>query len=414
MVRSLVASSSSLENSESSATKKNNSTAVLALAIVATLAVLALLVALIYYLYMRQKVKEKYQTTQKSVNETFTSPHSPNPSVEPSGVLLFTYKQLQVATNNFHEGNLIGHGGFGSVFRGVLADGRIAAIKQLDQSSKQGDFEFRVEVDMLSKLKCPYLLGLIGYCAEQNQRLLVYDYMSNGSLQEHLYSTGTSGSSPLLDWDARMRIALDSAKGLEYLHELMTPVIHRDFKSSNILLDDNFNAKVSDFGLAKLGSDKVCGLVSTRVLGTHGYVAPEYAMTGHLTTKSDVYSYGVVLLELLTGRVPVDMKRPPGQGVLVSWALPRLTIREKLAEMVDPVLEGQYAMKDLIQVAAIAAMCVQPEADYRPLMTDVVQSLIPLVKFHKGVPKILPTADLQHRVVTLKNSSSLDSESSGS
>lgn len=414
-MRSLALSS---PDSQDDGGKKGSNAAIAVLAVIASLAVSALLVALVYYLYMRQKVKkkkcQKSQSKSGLISESFAGSISKNTAIEISAAEVFTYKQLQAATNNFDEVNLIGHGGFGSVFRGVLGDGRIAAIKQLDQASKQGDFEFRVEVDMLSKLHSPYLLGLIGYCADQDHRILVYDYMSNGSLQEHLYpSTGTSGSPPFLDWETRMRVALDSARGLEYLHELVSPpVIHRDFKSSNILLDENFNAKVSDFGLAKLGSDKIGGLVSTRVLGTHGYVAPEYAMTGHLTTKSDVYSYGVVLLELLTGRVPVDMKRPSGQGVLVSWALPRLTDRKKLAEMVDPVLEGQYAMKELIQVAAIAAMCVQPEADYRPLMTDVVQSLIPLVKNHKIASKVVPTADLQHRLVTL-NSSSIDSSSSG-
>ncbi|KAI5059513.1 hypothetical protein GOP47_0025832 [Adiantum capillus-veneris] len=416
MVRFLAVSSSSSGDSQSHETKSGNTAAIAVLAVIAILAVSALLVALSYYLYMRWKVKktsQKAHKTQRLVSDSFTRPHQQNTAIETSAAQVFTYKQLQTATNNFNEANLIGHGGFGSVFRGMLADGKIAAIKQLDQASKQGDFEFRVEVDMLSKLHSPYLLGLIGYCADQDHRLLVYDYMSNGSLQEHLYSTGTPGSPPFLDWETRMRVALDSARGLEYLHELVNPpVIHRDFKSSNILLDDNFNAKVSDFGLAKLGSDKIGGLVSTRVLGTHGYVAPEYAMTGHLTTKSDVYSYGVVLLELLTGRVPVDMKRPSGQGVLVSWALPRLTDRKKLAEMVDPILEGQYAMKELIQVAAIAAMCVQPEADYRPLMTDVVQSLIPLVKNQKAAAKVVSTSDLQHQVVTF-NSSSLDTGSSG-
>lgn len=188
-----------------------------------------------------------------------------------------------------------------------------------------------------------------------------------------------------MDWETRLKIALDAAKGLEYLHEHVNPpVIHRDFKSSNILLDKNFHAKISDFGLAKLGPEKAGGHVSTRVLGTQGYVAPEYALTGHLTTKSDVYSYGVVLLELLTGRVPVDMKRPQGEGVLVSWALPQLSDRERVVQIMDPALEGQYSMKEVVQVAAIAAMCVQPEADYRPLMADVVQSLVPLVKLHRS------------------------------
>ncbi|GFQ05988.1 serine/threonine-protein kinase cdl1, partial [Phtheirospermum japonicum] len=191
-----------------------------------------------------------------------------------------------------------------------------------------------------------------------------------------------------LKWETRLRIALEAAKGLEYLHEhISPPVIHRDFKSSNILLDKNFHAKVSDFGLEKHGSEKASGHVSTRVLGTQGYVAPEYALTGHLTAKSDVYSYGVVLLELLTGRVPVDMKRTSGDAILVSWALPQLTNTNKVGQIMDPALEGQYPTKEVVQVATIAAMCVQPEADYRPLMADVVQSLVPLVKHHNGLSK---------------------------
>lgn len=342
-----------------------------------------------------------------------------NPSVSSMRVIsttpevqVFTYKQLRFATNNFSSANVIGNGGFGLVYRSVLLDGRVTAIKQLDRDGQQGEREFRVEVDLLSRLHSPYLLQLIGYCADQDHRLLVYEYMSNGSVQEHLYSDGSPGNPPLLDWGTRMKIALDGARGLEYLHDHITPpVIHRDFKASNILLDKNYNAKVSDFGLAKLGSEKLNGEISTRILGTTGYVAPEYALTGHLTTKSDVYSFGVVLLELLTGRVPVDMKRPPGQGILVSWALPYLTDREKVTQLVDPVLEGQYAKKELIQVAAIAAMCVQSEADYRPLMTDVVQSLIPLVKQHTG-SKVTSSPKFRHHIVTIK-SSSVDSGSSG-
>ncbi|CAM8911415.1 unnamed protein product [Rhodiola kirilowii] len=298
------------------------------------------------------------------------------------GVQVFTYRELEVATNGFNEENVIGNAVFGKVYRGILSDGTVTAIKVLLREGRQIERAFRIEVDLLSRLQCPFLVELLGYCADQNHRHLLFEYMPNGTLQEHLhpYITHDQYYQPL-DWGTRLRIALDCATALEYLHEHAMPaVIHRDFNCSNILLDQNFRAKLSEFGLAKTVSDKINGQISTRVLGTTGYLAPEYASTGKLTTKSDVYSFGVVLLELLTGRVPVDSNRPSGEHVLVSWALPRLTNREKVAEMVDPALGGQYPKKDLIQVAAIAAVCVQSEADYRPLMTDVVQSLIPLAK----------------------------------
>ncbi|XP_071735455.1 probable serine/threonine-protein kinase PBL7 [Rutidosis leptorrhynchoides] len=300
------------------------------------------------------------------------------PSATFKGVQVFTYRELESATNDFSDTNLVGKGGFGDVYRGLLRDGTVSAIKLLHREGKQGERAFRSEVDLLSRLQSPNLVDLLGYCADNHHRLLVFEYMSNGTLHDHLHSSDFR--SQILNWGIRLRIALDCARALEFLHEHTVPsVIHRDFKSTNILLDENYRGKVSDFGLAKIGSDKLNGLISTRVLGTTGYLAPEYASTGKLTTKSDVYSYGVVLLELLTGRVPIDTKRPPGEHVLVSWALPRLTNRAELVEMVDPKLHGQFSKKDLIQVAAIAAVCVQTEADYRPLMTDVVQSLVPIV-----------------------------------
>ncbi|KAL5701680.1 non-specific serine/threonine protein kinase [Ranunculus cassubicifolius] len=297
------------------------------------------------------------------------------------GVQVFTYRELELATEGFCEANMIGNGRVGMVFRGILSDGTVAAIKKLHREGKQGEREFRTEVDLLSRLHSPYLVELLGYCADQHHRLLIFEYMPNGSLQQHLHPSGKQHQP--LNWGMRLRIALDCARALEFLHEhSVPPVIHRDFKCNNVVLDHNFRAKLSDLGSSKTGFDKINAnsQTSAQLLGTTGYIAPEYASTGRMTTKSDVYSYGVVLLELLTGRVPVDTKRPHGEHALVSWALPRLTNREKVEEMVDPALQGQFSKKELIQVAAIAAVCVQQEADYRPFITDVVQSLIPLVK----------------------------------
>ncbi|GBG79221.1 hypothetical protein CBR_g29272 [Chara braunii] len=344
----------------------------------------ALSLALLYYYWIRKKSESEFgKHVPELANKESQRDHQMLVGLDPAGAApqVFTYRALQLATNNFSPANIVGEGGFGSVYRAVLPNGSVAAVKRLDRTGRQGEREFKVEVYMLSSLSSPYLLRMIGYCADMDHRLLVYEYMPNGSLQEHLHSDGKHGSCLVLDWNTRLRIALDAARGLEYLHEKANPpVIHRDFKSSNVLLDQNFCAKVSDFGLAKLGPERAGGHVSTRVLGTQGYVAPEYALTGHLTTKSDVYSYGVVLLELLTGRLPVDSKRPLGETVLVSWALPMLNDREQVLKMVDPALQGQFAFKDLVQVAAVATTCVQQEAEYRPLMTDVVQSLVPLVK----------------------------------
>ncbi|OVA20074.1 Protein kinase domain [Macleaya cordata] len=297
------------------------------------------------------------------------------------GVQVFTYKEIESATNSFSEANVIGKGRFGVVYRGILSNGTVAAIKKLDREGKQGgEREFRIQVDLLSRLHSSYLVELLGYCADQQHRILVFEFMPNGSLQQHLHPSHKQHQP--LNWGTRLRIALDCARALEFLHENAVPsIIHRDFKCTNIVLDHNFRAKVSDLGLAKTVSDKINGQISMPVIGTTtGYLAPEYASTGKLSTKADVYSYGVVLLELITGRIPVDTIRPTGEHILVSWALPRLTNREKVIEMVDPALQGQFSKKELIQVAAIAAVCVQQEADYRPLMTDVVQSLVPLVK----------------------------------
>uniref|UniRef100_A0A2N9I7T7 non-specific serine/threonine protein kinase n=1 Tax=Fagus sylvatica TaxID=28930 RepID=A0A2N9I7T7_FAGSY len=288
---------------------------------------------------------------------------------------IFTFRELCVATQNFHLENLIGEGGFGRVYKGHIAStNQVVAVKQLDRNGFQGNREFLVEVLMLSLLHHPNLVNLIGYCADGEQRILAYEFMLNGSLEDHLLEL-TPDKKPL-DWNTRMKIAEGAARGLEYLHETADPpVIYRDFKASNILLDENFNPKLSDFGLAKLGPTGDKTHVSTRVMGTYGYCAPEYALTGQLTTKSDVYSFGVVFLEIITGRRVLDNTRPTEEQNLVAWAQPLFKDRRKFMMMADPVLEGKYPVKGLYQALAVAAMCLQEEADTRPLISDVVTAL---------------------------------------
>ncbi|CAI5531017.1 unnamed protein product [Closterium sp. Naga37s-1] len=303
----------------------------------------------------------------------------PAPSPGPTGARIaaqtFTFRELERATGGFSEKNFIGEGGFGRVYKGWLeSTGQVVAVKQLDRNGVQGNREFLVEVLMLSLLHHPNLVNLIGYCADGDQRLLVYEFMPRGALEDHLHDLPEGRAS--LEWSKRMRVAAGAAKGLEYLHEEASPpVIYRDFKSSNILLDENWHPKLSDFGLAKLGPVGDKTHVSTRVMGTYGYCAPEYAMTGQLTVKSDVYSFGVVLLELITGRKAIDSSRPHGEHNLVAWARPLFKDRRKFPAMADPLLQGRYPMRGLYQALAVAAMCLQEQASQRPMIHDVVTAL---------------------------------------
>ncbi|XP_072987538.1 probable serine/threonine-protein kinase PBL23 [Typha latifolia] len=324
---------------------------------------------------------------------------------------VFTFHQLAAATKNFSSDNLLGEGGFGRVYKGYLEDANeIVAVKQLDRNGCQGNREFLIEVLMLSLLHHPNLVKLLGYCVDGDQRILVYEYMPLGSLEEHLLDL--SAKTKPLDWSTRMKIAAGAAKGLEYLHEIATPpVIYRDFKASNILLDEEFNPKLSDFGLAKLGPVGDKSHVSTRVMGTYGYCAPEYALTGKLTKMSDVYSYGVVLLELITGRRAIDTTKPTHEQLLVRWAEPLFKDKSKFVQMADPMLQGKYPMKGLFQALAVAAMCLQEEAGGRPLISDVVTALEYLADSSsysiegskEAIPKKLPSP-----------SSEVDKETAGS
>ncbi|XVF77547.1 hypothetical protein PTKIN_Ptkin14bG0053800 [Pterospermum kingtungense] len=293
---------------------------------------------------------------------------------------IFNYKELCTATNSFNPDNQLGEGGFGRVYKGkVESPNQVVAVKQLDRNGYQGNREFLVEVLMLSLLNHPNLVKLVGYCADGDQRILVYEYMANGSLEDHLLDIAPEKKP--LDWNTRIKIAVGAAKGLEYLHETADPpVIYRDFKASNILLDQDFNPKLSDFGLAKLGPTGDKSHVSTRVMGTYGYCAPEYALTGQLTTKSDVYSFGVVFLEIITGRRVIDNSRPTEEQNLVTWATPLFKDRRHFTLMADPLLDGNYSLKSLHQALAVAAMCLQEDAAARPLMSDVVTALEYLTK----------------------------------
>ncbi|XP_042048212.1 receptor-like serine/threonine-protein kinase ALE2 isoform X3 [Salvia splendens] len=287
---------------------------------------------------------------------------------------VFSIEDMERATDSFDSSRIVGEGGFGLVYGGTLDDGRKVAVKVLKRDDQQGGREFLAEVEMLGRLHHRNLVKLIGICPDEHSRCLVYELVPNGSVESHLH--GVDKEIAPLDWSARMKIALGSARGLAYLHEDSSPrVIHRDFKSSNILLEHDYTPKVSDFGLARAAMDEAHKHVSTHVMGTFGYLAPEYAMTGHLLVKSDVYSYGVVLLELLTGRKPVDLSQPPGQENLVAWARPLLATREGLEAIIDPSLKSAVPLENVARVAAIASMCVQPEVSHRPFMGEVVQAL---------------------------------------
>ncbi|CAM8896010.1 unnamed protein product [Rhodiola kirilowii] len=282
----------------------------------------------------------------------------------------FTYQELSEATDRFSSQNLLGEGGFGCVYKGHLPDGRVVAVKQLKVGSGQGEREFRAEVDIISRIHHRHLVSLVGYCISDRQRLLVYEYIANDTLENHLFAE----SRPVLDWAHRVRIAIGSARGLAYLHEDCHPrIIHRDIKSANILLDENYESRVADFGLARLASDTYTH-VSTRVMGTFGYMAPEYASSGKLTEKSDVYSFGVVLLELITGRKPVDLSQDES---LVEWARPLLVQAletENFEELADPRLENKYVDAEMFRMIEAAGACVRHSAAKRPKMGQVVRA----------------------------------------
>ncbi|PWZ10034.1 putative serine/threonine-protein kinase [Zea mays] len=284
----------------------------------------------------------------------------------------YTLRELEEATAAFAPEHVVGEGGYGIVYRGVLADGYQVAVKNLLNNRGQAEREFRVEVEAIGRVRHKNLVRLLGYCAEGAQRILVYEYVDNGNLEQWLH--GDVGAVSPLTWDVRMNIVLGMAKGITYLHEGLEPkVVHRDIKSSNILLDRRWNPKVSDFGLAKLlGADS--NYVTTRVMGTFGYVAPEYASTGMLNERSDVYSFGILIMEIISGRSPVDYARPAGEVNLVEWLKNKVTNRDYEA-IVDPKLPEKPSSKALKKALLVALRCVDPDSQKRPKMGHVIHML---------------------------------------
>ncbi|XP_042000906.1 probable serine/threonine-protein kinase At1g01540 [Salvia splendens] len=284
----------------------------------------------------------------------------------------YTLRELEAASNGLADENVIGEGGYGIVYYGVLADNTKIAIKNLLNNKGQAEKEFKVEVEAIGRVRHKNLVRLFGYCVEGAYRMLVYEYVDNGNLDQWLH--GDVGEVSPLTWDIRVNIILGTAKGLAYLHEGLEPkVVHRDIKSSNILLDRQWYPKLSDFGLAKLLNSE-SSYVTTRVMGTFGYVAPEYACTGMLNEKSDIYSFGILIMEVITGRSPVDYSRPQGEVNLVDW-LKMMVGSRKSEEVVDPKLAERPDSKALKRLILIALKCVDPDAQKRPKMGHVIHML---------------------------------------
>ncbi|BAB09221.1 receptor-like protein kinase [Arabidopsis thaliana] len=294
----------------------------------------------------------------------------------------FSFREIQTATSNFSPKNILGQGGFGMVYKGYLPNGTVVAVKRLKDPIYTGEVQFQTEVEMIGLAVHRNLLRLFGFCMTPEERMLVYPYMPNGSVADRLRDN--YGEKPSLDWNRRISIALGAARGLVYLHEQCNPkIIHRDVKAANILLDESFEAIVGDFGLAKL-LDQRDSHVTTAVRGTIGHIAPEYLSTGQSSEKTDVFGFGVLILELITGHKMIDQGN--GQvrkGMILSWVR-TLKAEKRFAEMVDRDLKGEFDDLVLEEVVELALLCTQPHPNLRPRMSQVLKVLEGLVEQCEG------------------------------
>ncbi|XP_038988877.1 probable leucine-rich repeat receptor-like protein kinase At5g49770 isoform X2 [Phoenix dactylifera] len=334
------------------------------------LLVLGLVGAGVYALRQKKRAQRAMELSKPFASWTRSGEDSGG-APQLKGARWFSFDELKKSTDNFSETNQIGSGGYGKVYRGLLSSGQLVAIKRAQEGSKQGALEFKTEVELLSRVHHKNLVTLVGFCFEQEEQMLVYEFMPNGTLRESL--SGKSGIK--LDWKRRLRIALGSARGLAYLHELADPpIIHRDVKPSNILLDENFTAKVADFGLSKLVPDSEQGHVTTQVKGTLGYLDPDYYMTQQLTEKSDVYSFGVVMLELVTARQPLKK----GKYIVREVEMAINKNDEEyygLKEIIDPIIQNTTYLIAFRQFIELAMCCVKESAADRPTMSNVVKEI---------------------------------------
>ncbi|CAL9054363.1 unnamed protein product [Musa banksii] len=355
----------------------------------------SVLAGLIIFGIRRRRRKVKKATEQSLPSGSWYPSQSGSGVPQLKGSRLFSFEELTKCTNNFSEANVLGTGSYGKVYRGALDDGQLIAVKRAQQGSLQGEHEFKTEIEMLSRVHHRNLVGLVGFCFDHNEQILVYEYIPNGSLRDSL--SGKSGVH--LDWKKRLRISLDAARGLTYLHELANPrIIHRDVKSNNILLDHHLNAKVSDFGLCKPLNDDLKGYITTQVKGTMGYLDPEYYMTQHLTEKSDVYSFGVLLLELVTARKPIER----GRFIVreVRNAINKSPDLHDLRELLDPAVCINSTLPGLDRFVELAMKCVEDSSADRPWMSEVA----------KEIENIMVLAGMNPYIASESNSASFGGE----
>ncbi|XP_056849339.1 leucine-rich repeat receptor protein kinase HPCA1-like isoform X3 [Raphanus sativus] len=362
--------------------------------------ILLLLLTLAGVYALRQRKRADRATDQNNPFAKWSTSKSSIDAPQLMGAKSFTFEEMKKCTDNFSEANDVGGGGYGKVYRGILPSGQLIAIKRAQQGSLQGGLEFKTEIELLSRVHHKNVVRLLGFCFDRSEQMLVYEYIPNGSLRDSL--SGKSGIR--LDWLRRLRIALGSGKGLAYLHELADPpIIHRDIKSNNILLDENLTAKVADFGLSKLVGDPEKTHVTTQVKGTMGYLDPEYYMTNQLTEKSDVYGFGVVMLELLTGKSPIEKGKYVVREVKMKMNKSRSLY--DLQELLDTtIIASSSNLKGFEKYIDLALRCVEEEGVNRPSMGDVV----------KEIENIMQLAGLNPNVDSASTSSTYEEATKGS